>query len=213
MQLVLGVLERLKGKPLRVVHIYALVMWMNAFKASAGFFVLCLAGVALYDKWRTGSVDWKVVLIAAIAGMVVGIVRYIRPYLRQLRPLFFRTELARLRQRRRMTQAAVDELIASMVKLSPGDFSIYQTVLGISGPDNAPGVLTSQGSPNHHVLVQMADLGITKPEQFNTIGEPPHTFTSVRYVVTPGGRNYIGKLLPYVMQLREQNATRPPQAW
>lgn len=105
------------------------------------------------------------------------------------------------------------ELIDAMARLSPGDLSLYHSLLQVTDPADTASILTSQGSPNHLVLVQMTDLRLATPEEFRTLGEPPHQFTTVRYALTPFGRACIPRLLADVLHRRAVLAGgSPPSA-
>lgn len=177
-------------------------MWKLLAQSTAAVFAVCVVVLAIMMKWRTGHVEWGVAFI--IAGITAGLfaMRAYLPLRAGLRRHFIRTELARRRQRLRALGRAVNELIQSMARLSPGDLSVYQTILHVPGDGATACVQTVQGSPNHHVLVQMADLKLATPEEFKTYGTPPNAFTSVRYALTPFGRSYLPKLLSDAMKHR-----------
>lgn len=65
------------------------------------------------------------------------------------------------------------------------------------------------GSPNHHVLVQMCDLKFAVPVETKTFGDSPHSFTSVRYVLTPLGRKHLPTLMRDVLGYRAFLSARP----
>jgi hypothetical protein len=71
------------------------------------------------------------------------------------------------------------------------------------------GFATSSGSPNHHIFVQMADLGLTAPEEMTNLGEPCHGFTFVRYRLTESGRASMGSLLEIAARSRRHFASSP----
>jgi hypothetical protein len=177
------------------------------FKPAAALFIGCIALFALLAAWRTGQVQWRLVL--TVSAIATGL---------------FATRAAlllRAERRRRLDQAererlmalgrAVGELIDAMARLSGGDLSVYQTAVQVADAVDLPNILTMQGSPNHHVLVQMTDLKLATAEQFQTLGEPPHALTSVRYALTPFGRSYLPKLLREVLQRRAMLAGAGPR--
>jgi hypothetical protein len=89
-----------------------------------------------------------------------------------------------------------------MACLSPVDLSIYQAILLGTGANETASIVTSKGSPNHNVLVQMADLKLATPEEFKTIGVPPAEFTMVRYALTDFCRKRLGSLMQDVLSHR-----------
>ena len=48
----------------------------------------------------------------------------------------------------------------------------------------------------------MTDLKLATPEEFKTVGTPPHVFTTARYALTPFGRSYIPKLMADILKVR-----------
>jgi hypothetical protein len=175
-------------------------------RMAAAIFVGCVALFALVTWWRSGEVQWRLVLTVSILATAFFAVR-----------AYF---LLRAERRRRLEVAerenvyalgvAVGELIEMMARLSPGDLSVYPTALQATAEADTPSILTSQGSPNHLVLVQMTDLKLATPEEFRTFGEAPHAFTSVRYALTPRGRFMLPKLLGDVLRRRAALAGTGP---
>jgi len=175
-------------------------------RMGAALFLACVALLALTTWWRTGEVQWRPVFAISTLVMAIFAVRA--------------SFLLRAERRRRLALAereriyalgvAVGELIDTMARLSPGDLSLYHTALQVTADADTPSILTSQGSPNHHVLVQMTDLRLATPQAFQTLGAPPHAFTSVRYALTPFGRSYLPKLLPDVLKRRAVLASGGP---
>jgi len=177
-------------------------MWKLLAKTSAAFFGVCVVVLVVMMEWRTGRVEWRVVLAIATPATALFAARAYFPLRSELRRQFIRAELRRRRHRLRVLGAAVNELIASMARLSPGDLSLYHTILQSTGDGDTACILTSKGSPNHDVLVQMTDLKLATPKEFKTFGTPPHAFTSARYALTPFGRTFIPRLMSDVLKHR-----------
>jgi hypothetical protein len=171
-------------------------------KASGGVFIVSLIALSGMMEWRSGHVQWAVVIAIATFASALFAVRAFFPLRAEARRWFIRNELRRRHYRIRALGTAVNELIDSMARLSPGDLSLYHTILRKTEEDDTACIQTSQGSPNHHALVQMTDLKLATPQEFRTLGSPPHTFTTVRYALTPFGRSYIPKLLPDILKRR-----------
>jgi len=93
-----------------------------------------------------------------------------------------------------------------MAGLSPGDLSLYHTIVVTSGDDEAR-LMTAVGSPNHHILVQMTDLRLATPVDRKAYGEPPNGFESVAYAITPLGKLQIPKLLKAAIGIRSKRVT------
>ncbi len=181
-------------------------MWKFLARSSAAVFGVCVVLMAIGMKWRTGHVEWGVVITIAILATGFFAARSYVPLRAERRRQFMRAARSQKRARLRALGAAVNELIDSMARLSPGDLSLYHTILHSSSAGDTARILTSQGSANHDVLVQMTDLKLATPEEFKTFGTAPNAFTSVRYALTPFGRSYLAKLMAEVLQLRGQHA-------
>jgi hypothetical protein len=166
-------------------------MWRIMFRWSAA--VLCAAvavGVAssLSRGWH---IEWPA--IVSIGGAVTGIFA-IRCY------LLLRRERARLLRRHVATIEAMQQLVDDMARLSAADMSIY--LAAHQGANDDVAFCTGGGSPNHHVLVQMADLGLASPVKMENLGAPPHQLVLARYALTETGRAALGNLLEAVSKRR-----------
>ncbi|MFN3943560.1 MAG: hypothetical protein ACK4K7_01360 [Allosphingosinicella sp.] len=163
--------------------------------------------IVAFAQWRYGEVDWRPVLVWSlfVTTIVTGRAFFI---IRSRR----RHAAARAIRHRQMLEleAAIGELKHSMARLSPADLSIYLSLTRRSDDDATPCVVTTKGSPNHLVLVQMTDLKLAAPEEFRTVGESPNALTCVRYAVTPFGRHYLLKILPEVLEVRAERQVGGP---
>ena len=177
-------------------------MWKFLAKISAAVFGACLLLLSAVMKWRADHVEWRAIFFLALLATILFAVRAYFPLRADARRLFIQRERHRRRQRIRALGAAVNELIRSMARLSPGDLSLYHSLLEVEGPDEMACIVTSKGSRNHDILVQMTDLKLARPEEFKNIGEPPVEITIARYAFTPFGRSYIPRLMPDVLKLR-----------
>ena len=128
-------------------------MWKFLGKISAAVFGACVFGLSALMKWRTGHVEWSVIFFLALLATSLFVIRAYFPLRAGVRRQFIRAELRRRRERLRVLRAAVNDLIRSMARLSPGDLSVYHSVLQAAGSDDTPCIMTSKGSPNHDVLV------------------------------------------------------------
>lgn len=170
-------------------------MWKLLAKSIAFIFVLCVTGGAAFSWWKTGAIDWVPVLVIAVGVTFVGAIRFY---------LLLRDERAKLLRRAQAERDAAQDLVDDMARLSPGDLSIY---VSAHQQQTAHGddilFCTSGGSPNHHVLVQMTDLGLTAPAAMESIGDGAHRFVVARYKLTARGRASLGSLLAIVGKRRQ----------
>lgn len=179
-----------------------LMVRLLARSALGVFLVSVLVGYCL--SWLSGRTPQPLLVGAlALGAATLFTIRAYSPLRAELRRKFVGMELRRRRDRLGALGAAVNELIDAMARLSPGDLSIYGTILQTTKADDTACVITSKGSPNHHVLVQMTDLKLAAPQEFKTIGDGPHSFTSVRYELTPFGLGYLAKLMADVLERRD----------
>ena len=177
-------------------------MWKLLAKMSAVVFAASLVALSAIAAWRTGEVNWRIVFFLAFAATALFAIRAYFPLRDGARRLFIRREVRRRHERLRMLGAAVNELIQSMARLSPADLSLYFTLLEKTDEGETACVVTSRGSPNHDVLVQMTDLRLARPEELKTLGSSVRPFTIARYALTPFGRSYLPKLMPDIMKVR-----------
>lgn len=177
-------------------------MWKFLLKSCAAVYLVAVVGLAVFSQWRFGFVQWRLICALAAFAPAIFALRIRSRLVKASRSLFIRSELRRRRERIRALGAAVNELIRSMANLSPGDLSVYHSILGCTAEDDVASVLTSMGSPNHNVLVQMCDLKFAVPEEAKSFGDPPHRFTSMRYALTALGRRQLPGLLADALRYR-----------
>jgi hypothetical protein len=154
--------------------------------------VVCIVANLGYAKVRGWPTHWPVILIISIVAAAIFFVRS---------HLLLRGERERLVRRHQIRREAADRLVDDMARLSPADLSIF-----VSAHHHAAGQAicsTAQGSSNHRVFVQMVDLGLMRPVQMQTIGEPPITATLAQYGFTPEGAASLGNLLEIVARRRQ----------
>jgi membrane protein implicated in regulation of membrane protease activity len=169
-------------------------MWKMILPIAALVFLGCLAVCALASWWTTGWIDWPPA-IAISAGITVFMTVRFYLMLRKLR-------MQKL-QRLQVEQQAVQELVDDMARLSPADLSVYVAAQQqLVKQEDEISFCTAGGSPNHHVLVQMTDLGLAAPARMEGIGEGEKRFVVARYSLTARGRASLGNLLQIVGQRR-----------
>ena len=172
-------------------------MWKLHLKLTAGVFLACIvAGVALFTA-RQQPVAWRPILIVSALSTAVFAVRSF---------FLLRRARAGALQKQVALRDAMQELVDDVARLSLADLSILTTIL--ERGDREAVCMTSQGSSNHRVFVQMTDLGLMRPLQMDRIGEAPHAFVSVRYALTPSGFASLGSMLEIARRRRRHFASQ-----
>jgi hypothetical protein len=167
-------------------------MWKILVASSMAVMAAC-TGVLAILSWHAGrGFEWRPILAFSAIGTAVFAIRTFQS-LHKHRAI----QLHRLQVER----DALQELVDDMARLSPGDLSIYFTLL--QHPEaGAACVGTSGGSPNHGVLVQMTDLGLAAPDRMENMGGPAHSFVFASYRLTERGRASLSSLLQAVAKRR-----------
>lgn len=161
-------------------------MWTVLWKPALGVFVACLCGGVLLAAWHHEAVNWKFTLALSTIAAVLFTIRYALLLLKTKR---------QFEGRQKVFLAAVQELIDAMARLSPADISVF--VMAARHPAASPDqltVTTARGSANHHVLVQMADLGLVRPDLMRRLG-PDRQSGIAQYALTPDGKERMAMLL------------------
>jgi len=167
-------------------------MWKILITSSAAFMALCTGVLATLSRHAGRDNEWPPILACSAIATAFFAYRMFQT-LRKHRAM----QLRRLQVER----DALQELVDDMARLSPGDLSIYFTLL--QHPEADPACVgTSGGSPNHRVLVQMTDLGLAAPDRMETMGGPGHSFVFASYRLTDRGRASLGSLLEAVAKRR-----------
>lgn len=166
-------------------------MWRHLTAWTLGVFIAAMVLLAVMMEFRGGRINWA---LASIISGLCSVLFAARAY----------ADFARRRSRLRDLQMAfldaMQELVDDMARLSPGDLSVY---VAARQQTNVPvGIGTTAGSPNHHVLVQMADLGLARPVAMEPLGSGPNAPVVTRYVMTPKGKAALGNILDIVVRRR-----------
>ena len=166
-------------------------MWKLHLKLSAGVFLACIvAGVVLFTV-RGHPLEWRPILVVSSLATTIFAVRSY---------FLLREARSAILQERTAHRDAMQQLIDDVARLSPADLSIFRTILE-RGESQAV-CMTRQGSPNHRVYTRMADLGLMRPLEMLTVGEPELRFSVLRYAFTPSGYASLGSMLEIASKRR-----------
>jgi hypothetical protein len=153
---------------------------------------LCVGFLSILSWFADRGLEWRPILAFSAIGTAVFAVRMFQS---------LRKHHAIQMRRLQVERDALQELVDDMARLSPGDLSIYFTLL--QHPEADPACIgTSGGSPNHRVLVQMTDLGLAAPDRMENMGGPAHSFVFASYRLTERGRASLRSLLEAVARRR-----------
>jgi hypothetical protein len=167
-------------------------MWKFLAKTAAGVFLACVVGGIAIARHHGYDPKWKPIVI--VAGLAVGFF-ILRVY------FTVRKERDRLRRKQAIFVKAMQDLVDSMARLQWVDLSIFVTASQRAHQDeDSIAFLTGRGSANHHVLVQMVDLGMAKPQAMEQLGGSE--FGIAQYALTPDGQGYLAELLDIVAKRR-----------
>jgi hypothetical protein len=164
--------------------------------SSAGVLAASLIGGIGLSRLGSGTVQWAPIFMIALAVTAVFAFRA---------SLLLRKERTRQRRRLEVAANAMQELVDDMARLSLADLSIF--IAAHQRGDENVAFATTAGSPNHRVLVQMTDLGLTAPEAMERIGDEGASFVFARYRLTASGRASIGNVLDIVARRRRSFAS------
>ena len=121
-------------------------------------------------------------------------------------------EIEQQAERDRRFNMACAEIAEMMSKLSDGDLSVFISAHRYLRNNAAEtfGFKTSQGSPMHHVLVAMVDVGCTRPTEMKRIA-PAVDLTIATYVLTSRGKDALELFIQDAFRYRAERSQHPRQ--